>query len=80
MLYLKEMIEMTKRERDVYKYVVLFRNDKHISPSMRKIAEGIGIKSVSTVSVHVHNIIEKGWFLPYDGTHNSIVPITNRTL
>lgn len=77
---MKDKEAMTKREKDVYNFVVMFRNEKHFSPSMRKIAEGLGLNSPSTVSGHVHNIVDKGWFLPYDGTPNSIVPITNTTV
>ena len=73
MYTLKGNVELTKREKDVYK----FRNEKQFSPSLRKIAAGIGLYSVSTVSAHVHKIAAKGWFLPYDGTPNSIVPISN---
>lgn len=74
---MKEKIELTKREKAVYNFVVLFRNEKHFSPSMRMIAEGVGLYSASTVSFHVHKIVEKGWFLPYDGTPYSLVPITS---
>ncbi len=70
-------VELTKREKDVYNFVVTFRIEKQISPSLRKIAAGIGLFSESTVSAHVHKIADKGWFLPYDGAHNSIVPVTN---
>jgi SOS-response transcriptional repressor LexA len=74
---LKGNVELTKREKDVYNYVVAFRKEKHFSPSLRKIAAGIGLHSVSTVAAHVHKIADKGWFLPYDGTPYSIVPVTN---
>jgi len=74
---LKGNVELTKREKDVYNYVVAFRKEKQFSPSLRKIAAGIGLHSVSTVAAHVHKIADKGWFLPYDGTPHSIVPVTN---
>ena len=77
MYTLKGNVELTKREKDVYNYVVAFRKEKHFSPSLRKIAAGIGLHSVSTVAAHVHKIADKGWFLPYDGTPYSIVPVTN---
>lgn len=77
MYTLKGNVELTKREKDVYNFVVAFRNEKQFSPSLRKIAAGIGLYSVSTISAHVHKIAAKGWFLPYDGTPNSIVPISN---
>lgn len=70
-------VELTKREKDVYNFVVAFRNEKRFSPSMRKIADGVGLQSVSTVYTHIHRIVDKGWFLPYDGTPNSIVPVSN---
>lgn len=41
---MKDKEAMTKREKDVYNFVVMFRNEKHFSPSMRKIAEGLGVK------------------------------------
>ena len=68
MYTLKGNVELTKREKDVYNYVVAFRKEKHFSPSLRKIAAGIGMQSVSTVAAHVHKLADKGWFLPYDGT------------
>lgn len=77
---LKEKKELTRREKDVYNFVVSFRNEKNFSPSMRIIAQGVGVYSVSTISFHVHKIVEKGWFQPYDGTPHSIVPITNTLL
>ena len=77
MYTLKGNVELTKREKDVYNYVVAFRKEKHFSPSLRKIAAGIGLHSVSTVAARVHKIADKGWFLPYDGTPYSIVPVTN---
>ena len=77
MYTLKGNVELTKREKDVYNYVVAFRKEKHFSPSLRKIAAGIGLLSVSTVAAHVQKIADTGWFLPYDGTPYSIVPVTN---
>lgn len=74
---MKGNAELTKREKDVYNFVVAFRREKQFSPSLRKIATGLGLYSVSTVSAHVHRIADKGWFLPYDGTPNSIVPISD---
>ena len=71
---------ITKREKDIYNFVVEYRNEKHFSPSMRVIAAGVGLFSVSTVCVHIHKIAEKGWFYPYDGTPGSIVPTTQSTI
>lgn len=69
--------QLTQREKQIYNFIVEFRRQKHFSPSMRKIANGIGLNSVSTISVHVHKMVKKGWFLPYDGSHNAIIPISD---
>lgn len=37
------MKRMTRREQAVYDYVLLFRAKMRFSPSMREIAEGIGL-------------------------------------
>ena len=43
----RKMKRMTRREQAVYDYVLLFRAKMRFSPSMREIAEGIGLNSVS---------------------------------
>lgn len=65
---------MTNREKVIYDYVIGYRKKMHFSPSMRQIAEGVGLYSVSTVHKHIHSLIEKGWFLPPEGKLRSIVP------
>lgn len=68
------MEKMTRREQVIYDYVLLFRAKKHFSPSMREIAEGVGLHSVSTVHKHVHSLVDKGWFLPCTGKKRTILP------
>ena len=70
-----EKIQMTKRENDVYYYILEFRKEKRFSPSMREIAEGIGLHSASTVHVHVHNLVDKGWLLPCEQMNRTIIPV-----
>lgn len=65
---------MTKRERVIYDFVVRYREEMHFSPSMRVIAAGVGLYSVSTVHKHVHALAEKGWLMPYEGKLHSIIP------
>ena len=66
---------MTKRENDVYHYIVKYRKEKRFSPSMREIAEGIGLHSASTVHVHVHNLMDKGWLQPVERMNRTILPV-----
>lgn len=70
-----EKIQMTKRENDVYHYIVKYRKEKRFSPSMREIAEGIGLHSASTVHVHVHNLMDKGWLQPVERMNRTILPV-----
>ena len=69
-----EKTEMTKREHDVYNYILEYRKEKRFSPSMREIAEGLGLHYVSTIHVHVHNLVDKGWLLPCEQLNRTIVP------
>jgi SOS-response transcriptional repressor LexA len=69
-----EKIRMTQREQVVYDYILKYRKEKRFSPSMREIAEGIGLHSASTVHVHIHNLIKKGWFLPCEQLNRTIIP------
>ena len=69
-----EKIRMTKREQDVYDYILEYRKEKRFSPSMREIAEGIGLHSASTVHVHIHHLISKGWLLPCEQLNRTIIP------
>ena len=70
-----EKIQMTKRENDVYHYIVKYRKEKRFSPSMREIAEGVGLHSASTVHVHVHNLMDKGWLQPVERMNRTILPV-----
>ena len=40
---------MTKREQDVYDYILEYRKEKRFSPSMREIADGIALHSARRV-------------------------------
>ncbi len=68
------MKNMTKREQVIYDYVLLYRAEMHISPSMREIAEGVGLYSASTVHKHVHSLMDKGWLIPFEGKNRAIIP------
>lgn len=68
------MEKITKKERAVYEFVLDYRARMHFSPSMREIASGVGLYSVSTVHKHVSALVEKGLFLPYSGKKRMIIP------
>lgn len=66
---------LTNKEQEVYAFILDFRRDMRFSPSMREIASGVGLYSVSTVHKHVHHLIDKGWLLPVDGGNRKLVPV-----
>lgn len=57
------MIEMTKREKDVFDYVVLYRGKFGRSPSVREITAGIGLHSTGSVYYYIKRLTEKGGLL-----------------
>jgi len=70
-----EKIAMTKREQQIFDYVLGYRTEKQYSPSMREICEGVGLSSPSCIHKYIHSMAEKGWLLPYTGKAGSIIPI-----
>lgn len=70
-----EKLKLTKRELEIYNFILAFRKEKRFSPSMREIADGIGLHSASTIHVHVHSLVDKGWLLPCEQLKRAIIPV-----
>ncbi len=51
---------LTKKQKEVYDFVVNFIAEKGYSPTLEEIAAGLGLRSLSTVQKHVSNLVEKG--------------------
>ena len=66
------MEALTERQKEVYDFIVKFRNEKGYSPSLREIGKGCYISSVSTVSGYIDRLVKKG-YLDY-------IPNASRTL
>lgn len=64
---------LTKRERDVYNYIVTYKLINGISPTMSEIGEGI-ITSRSFVRRCLQNLEKKG-VLEYDGSKRRTINI-----
>ena len=67
--------EMTRKERIIYDCILKCREENGYSPSMREIADIVGLHSASTVCRHIHSLEEKGWILTNDGRSHAIVPV-----
>ena len=70
-----ERSHLTRREKDIYDFLLRYRADNSCSPSMREIAEGVDLYSVSTVHKHIHSMAEKGWIRIPEGRSRSIIPV-----
>lgn len=51
---------LTRRQRQVYDFLVRFVDEHGYSPSFEEIGEGLGLSSLATVHKHVSNLESKG--------------------
>ena len=66
----------SKRQRELLNFVASFIQGHGYGPSYREIMRGLGYKSVSTVAVHVDNLINKGYLRKRDNSARSLEVIT----
>lgn len=52
---------MSKRQKEIYEYIKSFIAEHNYSPTIREIANGVGLKSSSTVHSHLDTMREKGY-------------------
>ena len=70
-----EQAAMTRREKEVYDYILSFRKENQVSPTIREIMHGLNLYSSSTVHKHVHMLVDKGWLREMDRKSCSVIPI-----
>ena len=51
---------LTRRQREVYDFVIGFVEEQGYSPSLEEIGAHFGLRSVATVHKHVQHLVEKG--------------------
>ena len=68
--------KMTKKEQEIYQFIVDYRKSYNSLPSLREISKGVNLYSHSTVSYHVNIMVEKGFLTRRPGKANSICPVT----
>jgi SOS-response transcriptional repressor LexA len=66
----------SRRQRELLNFVAGFIQGHGYGPSYREIMRGLGYKSVSTVAVHVDNLINKGYVRKRDNSARSLEVIT----
>lgn len=63
---------MTKKQRELLSFIEQFINTHGYSPSYREIMSGLNYKSVSTVAIHVDNLIILGELKKADNEARSL--------
>lgn len=58
-------MKLTKRQRDTYEFIKAFMLKNNVTPSIREIAEGLGIDSFSPIHYHMKSLIKAGLVIPY---------------
>lgn len=66
----------SKRQRELLNFVDTFIQGHGYGPSYREIMRSLGYKSVSTVAIHVDNLITKGYLRKRDRSARSLEVVT----
>ena len=68
---------VSKKQEEILNYIDKTINNKGYSPTVREIAEAVGLKSTSTVQYHLNKLINLGFL---DKSENISRSITSRTV
>lgn len=66
------MKPLTKQQDVVYQFIRSFLEREGYPPSVREIAQGVGLKSVSTVKFHLDRLVEAGYLTVAPGKNRAI--------
>ncbi|MEO0490502.1 MAG: transcriptional repressor LexA [Cyanobacteria bacterium J06633_2] len=55
------MLQLTPRQQELFEWIERYIAEKHISPTVREQAEGMGHKSPASVQSLLNRLKEKGW-------------------
>ncbi len=67
-----EKTRPTKKQREMLVFIENFISGHGYGPSYREIQKGLGYKSVSTVAIHVDNLIIRGQLVKRDKSARSL--------
>ncbi|WP_445678237.1 LexA family protein [Psychrobacillus sp. FSL K6-1267] len=66
---------MKKRQQDIYNFIRVYLAENQYSPSLREIANAVGLSSPSTVHKHLNTLRSKG-YISYIDSHPRTIQIT----
>ncbi len=68
----------SKKQQELLSFVDGFIKGSGYGPSYREIMRALGYKSVSTVAIHIDNLIAKGYLARSDKSARSLMVVTTR--
>ena len=66
------MAKLTPKQQQIYDYILAFTNEHGYPPSVREIAEAVGLKSPATVHFHLKGLREAGCISQAEGKTRAI--------
>ena len=66
------MAELTRKQQEIYNFILSFTNEHGYPPSVREIAEAVGLKSPATVHFHLKGLREAGCISQAEGKTRAI--------
>ena len=51
---------MTEKDYETYKFIIDYIKEHGYSPSYREIADGVGVRAVSTIAERIHRLEDMG--------------------
>jgi SOS-response transcriptional repressor LexA len=76
---MSEIIQPTKKQKELLNYIEEFIEAHGYSPSYREIMTALNYNSVATVSLHINNLIKRGHLKKRDHSARSLVVIKQTT-
>ena len=66
------MVKLTRRQQEIYDFILSFTNEHGYPPSVREIGTAVGLKSPSTVHFHMKGLEEAGLIIKAEGKTRAI--------
>ena len=66
------MVKLTRRQQEIYDFILSFTNEHGYPPSVREIGTAVGLKSPSTVHFHMKGLEEAGLIVKAEGKTRAI--------
>lgn len=66
------MAKLTRKQQEIYDYILSFTNEHGYPPSVREIGAAVGLKSPSTVHFHMKGLEEAGAIVKAEGKTRAI--------